>query len=63
MPTRRTNAELLSENARLTTEVAALRRFVFEIDLTRENSNLEAQRSGAREILAGTPGARAVHCP
>jgi hypothetical protein len=35
--------------------VAALRRFVFEIDLRRENSNLEAQRAALEKFLQEHP--------
>jgi hypothetical protein len=54
---RRTKAELESDNAGLTTEVTALRNFVFVLDLSRENAGLEAQRPA--ETAAGFLGGRA----
>ena len=48
---RRTKAQLETDNARLTAEVTALREFVFDIDLGRENANLEAQRAALEKFL------------
>ena len=56
MPVSRcTKLELQAENTRLTAEVTGLREFVFDIDLGRENSNLQAQRAALQEFLQEQP--------
>jgi hypothetical protein len=52
---RRTKLELEAETTRLATEVEALRKFVFEIDLGQ--ANLRGAARGVAGVPAATPGA------
>ena len=53
--TRRTKVELKAENTRLTTEVEALREFVFDLDLDLENASLQARRAALERFLQEHP--------